>query len=553
MIDFASREVCFAMSLMGLMMDRPLLVAPVMQFAADYHGDTAVITRSVEGPIHRSTYAETHRRVQKLAHALRALGIKPGDRVATLAWNTWRHLELYYAVAGIGAVCHTVNPRLSVEQLRFILNHAEDRLLFFDTTFVESVAALMGSVPSLKKCIALCDAAHLPKDPRLPDLLAYEDIIAPQSDTFAWPTFDENTAASLCYTSGTTGMPKGVLYSHRALILHSYAMIAACGIVVEDVSLPVVPMFHVNAWGMPYAAPMVGAAQVYGGRAMDGQSLFELMDSEDVTCAQGVPTVWLGLLNHMRAQGRKPNSLRRVVIGGSAAPESMIEAFECEFGVEVNHGWGMTEMTPTGAVNTLKPKFKNLPWPEKLKIKAKQGRGMVNCELRVVDDAGNDLPRDGASAGHLQVRGPWVLKGYFKDDSDPLTPDGWFDTGDIATLDPDGYMQITDRAKDIIKSGGEWISSVDLENAATGHPDIAMAAVIGVAHPRWQERPLLVCVGKAEARPSLAEINDYLSQKVPRWWLPEAVEYVANLPLGATGKIQKTKLRELFRDYKFPA
>jgi len=541
------------MPLTGLMMDRPLLVTPLIQFAADYHGDTAIVTRSVEGPIHHTNYADVYARVQRLANALIALGVKPGDCVATLAWNTWRHLELYYAVAGIGAVCHTVNPRMPVDQMRYILGHAGDKALFFDTTFTPLAAAMKGAVPGLEHFIALSDAVHLPNDPHVPGLLAYEDLLAAHPATFTWPEFDENTAASLCYTSGTTGIPKGVLYSHRALVLHSYGMISACRFTVDDVALPVVPMFHVNAWGMPYAAPLVGAAQVYAGRAMDGLSLFELMDSENVTCAQGVPTIWMGLIAQMRAVGRKPKELARVVIGGAAAPESMIDAFENEFGIDVSHGWGMTEMTPMGVINTLKPKFKSLSREAKIKQKAKQGRAVFGVDLRIVDAAGKTLPHDGASAGHLQVRGPWVLKSYFKEDTSPLTTDGWFDTGDIATLDGDGYIHITDRAKDIIKSGGEWISSVDLENAVMGHPAIAMAAVIGVHHDRWLERPLLICVPRGEAKPDLVEMHVYLSQKVPKWWLPDGLEYVESIPIGPTGKIQKTKLREQFSGYTFAA
>jgi acyl-CoA synthetase (AMP-forming)/AMP-acid ligase II len=543
------------MTLAGQMMDRPLLVLPLMRFAADYHGDTAIVTRSVEGPIHRTTYAETYRRIQKLAHALTALGIRPGDRVATLAWNTWRHLELYYAIAGIGAVCHTVNPRLPIDQMKFVLEHAGSRLVFFDTTFTPLALGMKAAVPSVEKIIALCDAAGLPPEARAAGVLSYEELIAPQSDVFAWPEFGENTAASLCYTSGTTGTPKGVLYSHRALVLHSYGMISACRMTVEDVALPVVPMFHVNAWGMPYCAPMMGAAQVYAGRAMDGPSLFDLMDSEGVTSAQGVPTIWMGLIAHMRAVGRKPKALARVVIGGAAVPESMVRAFELDFGVEVNHGWGMTETTPMGVINTLKPKFKALPREEQIKIKMKQGRAVFGVDLRVVDDSGKVLPHDGESVGLLQVRGPWILKSYFKEEgkegAGPLTADGWFNTGDIATLDADGYLHITDRAKDIIKSGGEWISSVDLENAAMGHPGIAQAAVIGIDHARWLERPLLICVAKGEERPTLDQINDYLLQKVPKWWLPDGLEFVDALPIGPTGKIQKTKLREQFRAYKF--
>ena len=541
------------MMLAGQMMDRPLLVVPLMQFAADYHGDTAIVTRSVEGQIHRTTYAETYQRVQKLAHALRALGIKPGDRVATLAWNTWRHLELYYAVAGIGAVCHTVNPRMPVDQMAYVLSHAGSRLVFFDTTFTPLAVGLKKAVPTLEKVVALCDAANLPADAG--DVLTYEELIAPQPAAFDWPSFDENTAASLCYTSGTTGTPKGVLYSHRALVLHSYGMISAIRMGVEDIVLPVVPMFHVNAWGMPYAAPLVGAAQVYAGRAMDGPSLFSLMDDEGVTCAQGVPTIWMGLLAQMKALGRKPKALERVVIGGAAVPESMVSAFELDFDVEVNHGWGMTETTPMGVINSLKPKYKTLPRAEQIKTKMKQGRAVFGVDLRIVDDAGRVLPHDGVSAGLLQVRGPWVLKSYFKEEAKegagPLTADGWFSTGDIATLDGDGYLHITDRAKDIIKSGGEWISSLDLENAAMGHPDILLAAVIGVEHPRWLERPLLICVAKGAARPTLAQMNDYLIQKVPKWWLPDGVEFVDSLPIGPTGKVQKTKLREQFGAYKF--
>ncbi len=537
------------MTLAGLMMGRPLLVAPLLRYAADYHGDTTIVTRSVEGPLHRTNYADTHARVQKLAHALIALGIKPGDRVATLAWNTWRHLELYYAVAGIGAVCHTVNPRLPVVQMAYVLSHAGSRVLFFDTTFLPLAVGLKAAVPTLEKVVALCDAANLPAEAK--GMLTYEELIAPQPETYEWPEFNENTAASLCYTSGTTGIPKGVLYSHRALVLHSYGMISAVRMNVEDIVLPVVPMFHVNAWGIPYAAPLMGAAQVYAGRAMDGPSLFSLMDEEGVTCALGVPTIWMGLLAHMKTMGRKPKALRRVVIGGAAVPEAMVRAFELDFDVDVHHGWGMTETTPMGVINTLKPKYKSLPRAAQIDIKMKQGRAIFGVDMRIVDEKGAVLPHDGVSAGLLQVRGPWVIKSYFKEEASPLTEDGWFSTADIATLDGDGYLHITDRAKDIIKSGGEWISSLDLENAAMGHPDIALAAVIGAEHPRWLERPLLICVPKGDVRPTLEQIHAYLIQKVPKWWLPDAVEYVASLPIGPTGKVQKTTLREQYRAYKF--
>ena len=534
--------------MLGLMQDRPLLVTPLLEYAARYHGDTEIVTRSVEGPIHRTNYQVTYRRTQQLAHALMALGVKPGDRVATLAWNTWRHVELYYAVAGIGAVCHTINPRLSPEQMAYIVNDAGDRILFFDINLIEAVADMKALAPGLERVIAMTDRANAPHHAKLPDLAVYEDLLAGRPEVYPWPEFDENTAASLCYTSGTTGNPKGVLYSHRALVLHSYAccLTSTMGLAVEDRVLPVVPMFHVNAWGVPYAAPMSGSSLVMPGRKLDGDSLFELMDTENVNCAQGVPTVWMALVDVMRRHGRKPKALQRILIGGAAASEALIDAFELEFGVQVNHAWGMTEMTPLGVVNTLKSKFQSLPRARQMSQKLKQGRVVYGVDMRIVDAAGAILPNDGKTPGHLQVRGPWIVKSYFKSDTSALTPDGWFDTGDIATLDPDGYMHITDRAKDVIKSGGEWISSVDLENAAMGHPDIAHAAVIAIPDPKWQERPLLVCVARGAKRPTLFEINDYLTSKVPKWWLPDRIEYVEALPVGPTGKIQKTKLRERF-------
>ena len=539
----------------GLMMDRPLLVAPLLQFAADFHGDTSIVTRSIEGPIHRTTYAALYARTQQLANALVALGVKPGDRVATLGWNTWRHIELYYAISGIGAVCHTINPRLAPDQICYIANDAQDVALFFDTTFTDAVAAMVGNVPSLRHFVALTDAAHVAKlvhDPAL-HLLAYEDLLDAATPTYAWPEFDENAGASLCYTSGTTGNPKGVLYSHRSLVLHSYALAANFWMSADEVSLPVVPMFHVNAWGIPYAAPIGGTALVLPGRHLDGKSLFALMDDEGVTCSQGVPTVWMGLLEAMRAAGRKPKALKRVIVGGAALPEAMCDAFEIEFGVEAHHAWGMTEMSPLGVINVLKPKFKSRPRAEQVRQKLKQGRVVYGVDMRVVDAAGHVVPNDGQASGHLQVRGPWIAKAYYRRQESATTVDGWFDTGDIASLDPDGYMQITDRSKDVIKSGGEWISSVILENAAMGHPEIAHAAVIGVAHPRWQERPLLICVAAGDSRPTLDEMNAFLVTKVAKWWLPDAVVFVDALPLGATGKVQKTILRERFKDFSLSA
>ncbi len=534
------------MVLAGQMMDRPLLVLPLLQYAAAHHGDSAVVTRSVEGPVHRTTYGETYERVQRLAHALTRLGIKPGDRVATLALNTWRHLDLYFAIAGIGAVCHTVNPRLPADQLAYLLSHAEDRLLFFDICFADQAAALVAGVPTLERVIALTDAAHAPTDGRFGNLLVYDTMIAREGLDFPWPEFDENTAASLCYTSGTTGLPKGVLYSHRALVLHSFA-VAANGLAsADDILMPVVPMFHVNAWGIPYTAPLLGAPLVFGGPAFDGPRLFDLMETEGVTCTQGVPTLWQGLIVEMRARGHKPKDLRRVVVGGAAVSESMVRAFEDEFGVEVFHAWGMTETTPLGVINRPKAKFKTAPRDRQVRQKLKQGIGVFGADLRIVDGEGRAMPHDGTAQGHIQIRGPWIIKSYFKEDHSPLTADGWFDTGDIGTLDPDGYMEITDRAKDVIKSGGEWISSSMLENAALGHPQVAQAAVIGVPHARWLERPLLICVPRGEP-PTLEEINAYLATRLPKWWLPDALECVESLPIGPTGKILKTKLRERFK------
>jgi fatty-acyl-CoA synthase len=538
--------------LRGLMMDRPLLVAPLLQFAAEFHGDTEIVSRSVEGPLHRTDYAGLWTRTQQLANALIAMGIKPGDRVATVAWNTWRHLELYYAVAGIGAVCHTINPRLSIEQMRYIVSDAADKAVFFDLTFEASMKGLAGTVPSVRNFVALADADCTAKlDPAI-GARSYEELLAGAKSAYTFPEFDENAAASLCYTSGTTGNPKGVLYSHRALVLHSYGLVANFWLNAEEVSLPVVPMFHVNAWGIPYAAPMGGTSLVMPGRALDGPSLFELMDTEEVTCSQGVPTVWMGLIEAMRKAGRKPRALKRVIVGGAALSEAMVNAFEGEFGVEAVHAWGMTEMTPLGVINLPKRKFAKLSPAERTASKLKQGRVVAGVDMRIVAADGQVLPNDGESAGNLQVRGPWIAERYYKSETSAATPDGWFDTGDIATLDADGYMHITDRAKDIIKSGGEWISSVDLENAAMGHPQIAHAAVIGIPHPRWQERPLLVCVRRGEGTPTLADVNVYLATKVPKWWLPDAVEFIDALPLGATGKIQKTVLRERFKDYVLP-
>ena len=537
--------------MLGQMTQMPLLISSQIQFAQKFHPRVEVVTRTVEGPIHRSDWGEIARRSKKLANALIALGIRPGDRVATVAWNTHRHLELYFAVSGIGAVLHTVNPRLPPEQLCYILDHAGDVALFFDTTFLKLAQIAQKQPLPLKHFFALTDAEHLPADAGMPGLRDYESLIAPHVDHFDWPIFDENTASSLCYTSGTSGHPKGVLYSHRSTVLHSYAaaMVDSLGICAADVTLPVVPMFHVNAWGVPYAAAMVGSKLVLPGPGMDGKSLLELIENEKVTSLLGVPTVWLGLLAHMRAVGHTLTHVKKVTIGGAACPPSMIDAFEKEHGARVIHAWGMTETSPIGTVNALLPKHQDLPPAEQMAVKRKQGRPIFGVDLRLVDDAHNVVPHDGETSGHLQIRGPWVAHSYFKRDRDEAHDDEWFYTGDIATLDPDGYMQITDRSKDVIKSGGEWISSIDLENAAMGHPKVAQAAAIGIAHHKWQERPLLLVVKQPGQELSREEVLEFLEKRLVKWWMPDAVEFIEALPLGATGKVLKRELRAKFKDY----
>jgi fatty-acyl-CoA synthase len=526
--------------MLGLMMDQPLLLSSIIEFAARYHAGVEVVSRTVDGPIHRTTWGEIARRARKLANALVGMGIRPGDRVATVAWNTHRHLELYFAVSGIGAVLHTINPRLSPEQLCYVVDHAEDVALFYDTTFAK-LAEIVRTHPAtpVKHTVALTDAD-------------YEALIAPESDRYEWPLFDERTASSLCYTSGTVGNPKGVLYSHRSTVLHSYAvsMTDALALSGNDVTLPVVPMFHVNAWGIPYAAAMVGSKLVLPGPMLDGKSLYELIAAERVSFLLGVPTVWLGLLAHLGTLGVRLETVKRVVVGGSACSPSLIQAFERDHGARVIHAWGMTEMSPLGTANVLLPKHAGLSDDEKLAIKAKQGRPIFGVDLRLVDDEGRVLPHDGKTSGHLHVRGPWVASAYFKRDASDSHHDGWFATGDIATVDEDGYMQITDRSKDVIKSGGEWISSIDVENAAMGCPGVAMAAAIGVAHPKWSERPLLVVVKAPGAEPTREAIQAHLAARLPKWWLPDAIEFVDALPLGATGKVLKRALRERFADYR---
>jgi len=541
----------------GQMMDIPLLISSLLVHADRYHGDTEIVTRTVEGPIHRYTYRDAHRRSRQLAGALAKLGVKQGDRIGTLAWNTHRHFEIYFAVSGMGAVCHTINPRLFPEQIAYIANHAEDSYLFFDLTFVPLIEKLQSHFRTVKGLVVMTDKAHMP--PSLPDAICYEELLAGQSGDYSWPEFDERTASSLCYTSGTTGNPKGVLYQHRTTILHAYAecMPDALNLSSKDAVLPVVPMFHVNAWGLPYACPMTGAKIVFPGAGMDGASLYELLEQEKVTVSAGVPTIWMGLLAHLKQRKAKFSTLDRTVIGGSACPPAMIRSFEEDYGVHVLHAWGMTEMSPLGTVCSFKGKHDALSSEERLALQNKQGRVLFGVDMKIVDADGKDLPRDGKAFGDLLVRGPWILSDYFRSDEDsPMRRDAaghdWFPTGDVATIDADGYMQITDRSKDVIKSGGEWISSIDLENAAVAHPAVAEAAVISVVHPKWDERPLLIVVKKEGQEVTRDELLKFYEGKVAKWWIPDDVVFVKELPHTATGKLLKTKLREEFGDHKLP-
>jgi len=539
--------------MLGLMQNQPLLISSLIEFAARHHGDAQIVSRRVEGDIHRHTYLDAARRARQVAHALDALGLAFGDRVATLAWNGYRHFELYYGVSGSGRVLHTLNPRLHPEQIAWIVNHAEDQVLCFDLSFLPLVQAFHARCPSVRHYIALCDADRLPADTGLSGLQSYEQWIGAQPSSYDWPSFDENTASSMCYTSGTTGHPKGALYSHRSSTLHAYAAALpdVMGISARDAILPVVPMFHVNAWGIPYSAPLAGAKLVFPGPALDGKSVYELMEAEKVTYAAGVPTVWQMLLTHMQPAGLRFSTLRRTVIGGSACPPAMIRAFHDDYGVEVLHAWGMTEMSPLGTLCTLKNKHDSLPEEEKMKIRLKQGRAIYGVDMKIVDGAGQELPWDGKTYGDLLVKGPWIVRAYYKGESDPLV-DGWFPTGDVATIDADGYMQITDRSKDVIKSGGEWISSIDIENIAVAHPAILMAACIGVAHPKWDERPIVVVVKRPGMQVSREELLAFYEGKTAKWQIPDDVVFVEAIPLGATGKMLKTRLRELLQDYRLP-
>lgn len=541
--------------MLGLMMGKPLLISSILQHGAEVYGEQEIVSRSVEGDLHRYSYSQAHQRAKRLANVLKKFGIERGDRMATLAWNGYRHFEIYYGVSGFGAVCHTINPRLHPSQIAYILNHAEDKYLFVDLTFMPLIEAVHEHLEALQGVVVLTDRAHMPES-KIPGLHCYEDLLEASSEQFDWPEFDENSASSLCYTSGTTGNPKGVLYSHRSTLLHSMAIALpqVMNLSEKSVVLPVVPMFHVNAWGIPYATPFTGTKLVNPGPKLDGNSLWDLMEAEGVTASAGVPTIWLDLLRAMREQGRAPEKLKFVVIGGSAVPKSMVKAFEQDFAVEVRQGWGMTETSPVGTINVIKDSHLDLSDDERHDVQIKQGRKLFGVDLKIVDGDDTPLPHDGRTQGEVKIRGPWVCSSYFKQDnadehSDRAWKDGWFSTGDVATIDAEGYMQITDRVKDMIKSGGEWISSIDLENAATGHPEVAMAAVIGVSHEKWDERPLLLIVAKEGTSPDMASVRDYLSAQVAKWWLPDDIILVESLPIGATGKILKNRLREEYKDH----
>ncbi len=540
--------------MLGQMQQQPLLISSLIDFAERHHGDGEVVSRRVEGDIHRYTWADVARRARQVANALDGMKLPAGARVATLAWNGDRHLELYFGLSGSQRVLHTLNPRLHPDQVVWIANHAEDQVLCFDMTFLPLVQAVHARCTTVKHWVALCDADKLPADSGIPGLTSYESWIGGQSDRYTWPSFDENTASSMCYTSGTTGNPKAALYSHRSTILHAYAasLPDSMSISARDAILPVVPMFHVNAWGIPYAAALTGAKLVFPGGALDGKSVYELIEAEGVTFAAGVPTVWQMLLGHMKPAGLKFSTLNRTVIGGSACPPAMIDAFREDYGVDVLHAWGMTELSPLGTVCTLKNKHLKLPAQEQMKIRMKQGRCIFGIEMKIVDSEGKDLPHDGKAAGDLLVKGPWVIASYYKQEGDSPLVDGWFPTGDVATIDADGFMQITDRSKDVIKSGGEWISSIDIENIAMAHPAVAMAACIGIRHPKWDERPIVCVVKKPGAEVSREELLKFYEGKTAKWQIPDDAVFVEAIPLGATGKMLKTKLREQLKDYVLP-
>jgi fatty-acyl-CoA synthase len=538
--------------LYGQMMDVPLTVSSLLAHASRHFGTTEIVSKRIEGDVHRYTYRDCERRAKQLAQALMALGVEAGDRIGTLAWNGYRHLEAYYGTTGFGAVCHTINPRLFPDQIAYIVNHADDRYVLFDITFAALVDVLAPQCPNVRGWIALTDQAHMPRMSTA--VSSYEALLAQHDGDFDWPAIDERCASNLCYTSGTTGNPKGALYSHRSTVLHAFgaSLPDAMGLSARDAVLPVVPMFHVNAWGIPHAAPLTGAKLVFPGKDLDGKSLYELMEAERVTYSAGVPTVWLGLLNHVREAGVKFSSLQRTVIGGSACPPAMIKMFRETYGVEVIHAWGMTEMSPLGTLSKLTWEQSQRAPDEQRKLREKQGHAMYGVDMKIVGDDGRELPWDGVAFGDLHVRGPWVIDRYFRGDASPLV-DGWFPTGDVATIDKDSFLNITDRSKDVIKSGGEWISSIDVENIAVAHPAVAEAACIACAHPKWTERPLLVVVRRPDADVTREQLLAFYEGKLAKWWIPDDVVFVDELPHTATGKLQKLKLREQFRAHVLPS
>ncbi|MBU2167913.1 MAG: long-chain-fatty-acid--CoA ligase [Alphaproteobacteria bacterium] len=540
--------------MLGLMQDWPLTVDKILDHAKNWHPHREVVTRSVEGPVVRTTYGEIHDRAKRVSNVLKSWDVKVGDRVATLAWNTGRHIEAWYGIMGIGAVCHTLNPRLFPEQLIYIINHAEDRIIFVDLTFVPLLEAILPHCPSVERVVVMTDQWNMPAT-KLPKAECYEQLLEESSGDVEWGGFDEQTACGLCYTSGTTGNPKGVLYSHRSNFLHTLVTLQATimGATPDEVILPVVPMFHANAWGIAFSGPAAGSKLVMPGAQMDGASIYELLESEKVTFSAAVPTVWQGLLAYMRENSLKLSTVKKVLIGGSAVPESLIRAFNDEFDVEVFQGWGMTETSPVGTLSRLTPELSALPYDEQMKWRIKQGMPPLGVELKLKNYAGQEMPHDGKTYGRLMVRGPTIAGGYFKDEGGKiLDNEGFFDTGDVSTIDTHGFMQITDRAKDVIKSGGEWISSIDIENISVGHPKVELAAVIGAAHPKWDERPVLVIKLKPGQSEDKQEHLDFLQGKIAKWWMPDDVVFVDDIPLGATGKIDKKLVRERMKDYVLP-
>jgi len=536
--------------MLGQIMDRPLLVSTLLQHAESTHGSSEIVSRRCEGDIHRYTMKDAARRARQIANLLQQFGIQQGDRVATLAWNNYRHFELYYGISGTGAVLHTINPRLFAEQLVYIVNHAEDRVIFVDLTFVPLLEAVKEQISGVEKIVIMCDEDKMPET-SLANAFCYETLIAQQSDQYEWPEFDERSACSMCYTSGTTGNPKGVVYSHRSTVIHALASIGeeVMGLASTSCFLPVVPMFHVNAWGTPYSAAITGAKQVFPGPGMDGASLWELIEAEKPDLLLGVPTVWLMLLNHMDSIGKKLESVENVIVGGSAAPLSMIRAFQEKHDAFLIHAWGMTEMSPIGTLNAHNRLMEKMPLEERYLLQAKQGRPVFGVEMKIIDDDNNELPRDGVAYGRLLVRGPWVINGYYKNEATDNFIDGWFDTGDVATIDENNYLTIVDRSKDVIKSGGEWISSIDLENVAVGHPQLSECCVIGARHPKWDERPLLLAIKTPESNVTEDDVKAYLEDRIAKWWMPDAVIFVDELPHTATGKLHKVPLREQYQDY----